>query len=460
MIDIKLIRENPELVRKNLKNRGMSEKSLDELLVLDKEWRELKQKNDRLRAERNKISEEINQAKKQKNNKKAEELIKKAQEIPQKIADNEKGLSELEEKRDYLWRELPNIADKRIPVGDASKNKVIKIYGKPTKFKFKVKDHADLLEALDLLDTKKAAEVSTSRFYYLKGDLVKLNYALINFAIDFIRKKGFMMIQPPFMLRRDILAGAMPLGTFEGAIYKIDGEDLYLIGTSEHALNAYYVNETLAEKKLPIRLSGISTCFRKEAGTHGKDEKGIFRVHQFEKVEQFVFCKPEDSWKEFDFLLNNSIEIFKALKIPFRTVDLSTGDITRVATRTVDLEGWFPSQNTYRELGSCSNCLDYQARRSNIRYQDKSELKFVYTLNNTAIATERMIACLVENNQQKDGSIKVPKALWKYTGFKEIKAEKKKEKKEKKKSNKKVKKKIKIIKKKRARKENKKAKKK
>lgn len=424
MIDIKLIRENPKIVRENLKNRGMSEKSLDEFIALDKEWRELKQKNDNLRAERNKISEEINQARKQKNNKKAEELIKKAKEIPRKIEENEQRLSKIEKKRDYLWRELPNIADKRIPVGDASKNKTLKIYGKPKKFNFKIKDHADLLENLNLLDTKKAAEVAGSRFYYLKGDLVKLNYALINFAIDFMRKKEFIMIQPPFMLRRDILAGAMPLGTFEGAIYKIDGEDLYLIGTSEHALNAYYINETIVEKNLPIRISGMSTCFRKEAGTHGKDEKGIFRVHQFEKIEQFVFCKPEDSWKEFDFLLNNTIEIFKQLEIPFRTVNLSTGDITRVATRTVDLEGWFPSQNTYRELGSCSNCLDYQARRSNTRYQDKSELKFVHTLNNTAIATERMIACLVENHQQKDGNIKIPKSLWKYTGFKEIKVKK------------------------------------
>ncbi len=415
MLDIKLIRENPKLIKENLRKRGMDEKDVDVLLNLDRGWRELKQQNDSLRAERNKISEKINEAKKRKDEKEAGKLIKEAQEIPQKIADNEKKLQELEEKRNYLWRELPNIADKRIPVGDASKNKVLKVFKKPTKFKFKPKDHSDLLENLGLLDTKKAAEVSTSRFYYLKGDLVKLNYALINFAIDFMRKKGFTMIQPPFMLRRDILAGAMPLGTFEGAIYKIDGEDLYLIGTSEHALNAYYVNEVIAENKLPIRVSGMSTCFRKEAGTHGKDEKGIFRVHQFEKVEQFIFCKPEDSWKEFDLILNNSIEIFKQLEIPFRSVDLSTGDITRVAARTADLEGWFPSQNAYRELGSCSNCLDYQARRSNIKYQAKNELKFVHTLNNTAIATERMIACLVENFQQADGSIKIPKALWKYT---------------------------------------------
>jgi seryl-tRNA synthetase len=249
---------------------------------------------------------------------------------------------------------------------------------------------------------------------------VKLNYALINFTIDFMKKKGFTMVQPPFMLRRDVLAGALPLGAFAETIYKIDGEDLYLIGTSEHALNSYYMNEVINVDE-PVRLSGVSSCFRKEAGTHGKDEKGIFRVHQFEKIEQFSFCKPEDSWKEFDWLLNNSIEIFKLLNLPFRTVVLASGDTGRVPTKTIDLEGWFPAQNAYRELGSCSNCLDFQARRSNIKYNDKSGLKFVNTLNNTAIATERMMACIAENNQQADGSIKIPKALWKYTGFKEIK---------------------------------------
>jgi len=430
MIDIKLIRENPKIVRENLKNRGMSEKSLDEFINLDKEWRELKNEVDKLRAERNKISEQINQAKKQK--KDASQLIKKAQEIPQKIADNEKRLLELEEKRDFSWKEIPNIIDKSVPVGDVSKNKIIKKFGKPKKFSFKIKDHADLLEPLDLLDTKKASEVAGSRFYYLKGELVKLNYAVISFALDFLRKKGFNLMQPPYMLRKEILAGAIPLTAFEEMIYKIEGEDLYLIGTAEHALNAYHSNETINVNK-PIRYAGISPCFRKEAGAHGKDTKGIFRTHQFEKIEQFVFCKPEDSWKEFNLILKNSEEMLKALEIPFRFVILSSGDTGRVSTKTIDFEGWFPSGKCYRELGSCSNCLDYQARRSNIRYQDKSELKFVHTLNNTAIATERMIACLVENNQQKDGSIKIPKALWKYTGFKEIKAKIVKEKKIKKK---------------------------
>ena len=426
MIDIKLIRENPEIVRENLKNRGMSEKDVDNLISLDKKWRDVKNEVDKLRARRNKISEEINQAKKQKKN--IDSLIKEAKDIPKKIEELEKELKELAEKRDSLWREMPNLIDKSVPIGDASKNKVIKVFKKPKKFSFKVKDHADLLEALDLLNTKKASEIAGSRFYYLKGDLVKLNYAIINFALDYLRKKSFQLMQPPLMLRREILGGAIPLAAFEEMIYKIDGEDLYLIGTAEHALNAYHSNEVINVNK-PIRYAGISSCFRKELGSHGKDTKGIFRVHHFEKVEQFVFCKPEDSWKEFDLILKNSEELLKALEIPFRFVILASGDTGRVPTKTIDFECWFPVGNCYRELGSCSNCLDYQARRSNIRYQDKSELKFVNTLNNTAIATERMIACLVENNQQKDGSIKIPKALWKYTGFKEIKAKKQNEKK-------------------------------
>jgi|SRR3989344_2882886 len=426
MIDIKLIRENPEIVRKSQKNRGMSEKEVDQLIKLDKEWRDIKGESDKLRSRRNKISEEINQAKKQK--KSVDSLIKEAKEIPQKIEDLEKKLNELAEKRDSLWREIPNIIDKSVPIGDVSKNKVIKVFGKPKKFGFNLKDHSDLLEPLNLLDTKKASEVAGSRFYYLKGDLVKLNYALINFALGHLMKKGFTLIQPPFMLRREVLGGAIPLAAFEEMIYKIDGEDLYLIGTAEHALNAYHSNETINVNK-PIRYAGISSCFRKELGSHGKDTKGIFRVHQFEKIEQFVFCKPEDSWKEFDLILKNSEELLKALEIPFRFVILASGDTGRVPTKTIDFECWFPVGKCYRELGSCSNCLDYQARRSNIRYQNKSELKFVHTLNNTAIATERMIACLVENNQQKDGSIKIPKALWKYTGFKEIKSKVVKEKK-------------------------------
>lgn len=423
MLDIKFIREHPKEVKESLKKRGMDEKEVDKLLVLDEKWRAVIKETEETRAQRNKISESINAAKKQ--GKKVDDLIKKAKEIPKKLIDLEKELKEMEEKRAFILENIPNIVDKSVPVGDPSKNKLIKVIGKPKKFAFPVKGHEELLVALDDLDMERAAKVAGARFYYLKRDLVKLNYAIINMVLDMFRKKGFILMQPPYMLNREALKGAVTLAAFEEMIYKIENEDLYLIGTAEHALNAYYMNETLNAEELPIRFAGISPCFRKEAGAHGKDTKGIFRIHQFEKVEQFVFCKPKDSWKEFDLLLNNTVEIFKALEIPIRTVILSSEDMGRVATKTVDVEGWFPTSNSYRELGSCSNCLDYQARRSNIKYEDKGTREFLHTLNNTAIATERALVALVENHQQKDGSIKIPKALQKYTGFKEIKAEKK-----------------------------------
>ncbi len=417
MIDIKLIRESPNVVKESQRKRGLKEEDVDEALSLDKQWRELKEEVDKLRNKRNNISKEISEAKKAGKN--ADSLVKEARKIPQILEEKEKFMEELKEKRDFLLKDIPNIVEQSVPVGDASNNKIIKKYGKIKKLKMP-KDHADILEGLGLLDTKKASEVAGSRFYYLKGELVKLNFAIINFALDFLKSKGFTLVQPPYMLRKKALEGAIPLGAFEEMIYKIDGEDLYLIGTAEHALNAYYMDEVV--ENLPVRFAGVSPCFRKEAGSHGKDTKGIFRVHQFEKIEQFIFCKPGESWREFELILKNSEEILKKLEIPFRFVVLASKDMGRVPTKTIDFEGWFPSHGAYRELGSCSNCLDYQARRSNIKYREGNESKFVHTLNNTAIATERMIACIVDNNQQKDGSIKIPKVLVKYmNGKKAIK---------------------------------------
>ncbi len=422
MLDIKLFRENPKIIKESQKKRGLNEKDVDSVLELDKKWRSLKEEVDSLRNKRNKLSQKINLEKK--SGKNTDSLLKEAREIPNILEEKEKHMSELKNQRDFLLREIPNIVDKSVPVGDASKNKVIEKIGNIKKFNFITKDHADILENLNILDTKKASEVSGSRFYYLKGNLVKLNYAIINLALDFLKKQDFTLIQTPYMLRKDVLAGALPLGAFQDNIYKIENEDLYLIGTAEHAINAYHFDEILNANSLPLRYAGISPCFRKEAGTHGKDTKGIFRVHQFEKIEQFVFCSPEQSWKEFSIILENTKSLFRKLEIPFRVVILSSQEMGRVATKTIDLEGWFPSQNDYKELASCSNCLDYQARRSNTKFQDKDEIKFAHTLNNTAIATERMISCLVDNHQQEDGSIKIPKALWKYTGFKEIKPKK------------------------------------
>ncbi len=324
-----------------------------------------------------------------------------------------------------MWKNIPNIVSKDVPAGGEEKNKVLKIFRKPSKKKLE-KGHAEIMESYGLIDTEKAAQVAGSRFYYMKGDLVKLNLALINFAIDFLAKKGFAPMQTPYMLSRKALEGAITLDAFEEAIYKIEGEDLYLIGTAEHAINAYKSDEIIKSKELPLKFVGFSTNFRKEAGSHSKDTKGIFRIHQFDKIEQFVFCKPENSWKEFDSVLKNSIEIYKALGIPFRVVLLSAGETSKTAAKTVDLEGWYPSQRKYRELGSCSNCLDYQARRSNIRYEDAGKIDFVHTINNTAIATQRMMTCMIENNLQNDGSIKFPIKLWKYMGKKKISGLKKK----------------------------------
>ena len=418
MIDIKLARENPDLVKENLKKRLQDDKQIDLLLNLDTDWKNVKKQVDELRAKHNQVNRKINEAKKK--NMSILALLGEAKDIPKKIEEKEEQLKFFDKERIELWKKIPNFIDKSVPVGDEKKNKVLKKYGEITKKKIK-DGHAEILESLGLIDTKKAGEVSGSRFYYLKKELVRLNYALISFALDFLEKKKLQLVQPPYMLKKEVLEGATTFDVFEEAIYKIEDENLYLIGTAEHALNALKFNEVIDTKELPLRFAGVSSCFRKEAGAHGKDTKGIFRVHQFEKVEQFVFCKPENSWKEFELLLNNSIELFKKLEIPFRTVVLASGDTGKVSAKTIDLEGWFPSQGAYKELGSCSNCLDYQARRSNTRFQDGSELKFVHTLNNTAVATERMMTCLVENNIQKNGSIKIPKVLVPYmNGLKKI----------------------------------------
>ncbi len=422
MLDIELFRTKPEIIRESQKKRNLPIEPVNQIIDLDNHWREVLQKLEKLKHSRNIASENINKMKKA--GKSAEAEIKKVKKIVDEIQVLGKEAEEFKAKRDELLLEIPNVADKSVPVGNATKNKLLRKWGKLKKYNFKLKGHEELGEALDIIDIERAAKAAGARFYYLKGDLVRLNYAIISFALDLLKKKGFTLMQPPYMLRRDVLSGAIPLSAFEEMIYKIQDEDLYLIGTAEHALNAYYNHEVLPAEKLPIRFAGISPCFRKEAGAHGKDTKGIFRTHQFEKVEQFVFCRPENAWKEFDLMLGNTEAIFKALEIPYRTVILSSEEMGRVPVKTVDLEGWFPTQNTYRELGSCSNCTDYQARRSSIKFTNKGRTAFVATLNNTAIATERAIACFLENHQQKDGSIKIPKALWKYTGFKEIKAKK------------------------------------
>lgn len=425
MLDINLIREKPNLVKASEKKRGKDIKIVDRVLTLDKQWRQLKQEVDNLRHKRNQISQEINQAKKK--SKDIKGLIQEAKQIPDKIREINRRAEKLIEERDSLRYQIGNILHKTVP----QKDKVIRTSGKKTTFKFKPKSHVDLLKDLDLADTEKASQVSGTRFYYLKNELVILNFALQKFAFDLLMKKKYKPIFTPFMLTEKAMRGASELADFRDQLYKIEGEDLYLVATAEQSIIAYHYNEMIPESKLPLKYVGFSTNFRKEAGSHGKDTKGIFRIHQFDKVEQIIFSTPENSWKFHEEMTKNSEEIFKKLKIPYRIVNISAKEMNDNGSKKYDLEAWFPFQKQYREVGSGTNCTDYQARKSKIRLARKNKIEFPHILNCTAIATERVLACILENYQQKDGSVKVPECLQKYAGFRIIKPKQAKIKKQK-----------------------------
>lgn len=415
MIDINLLREKPEIVRKDLKKRGDSEKLkwVDEILKMDKKWRDVKGKADKLRSQRNELSMAINKAKKEGKN--AKDLIKKAKDLPGKIEKKEEKAEELKKEiENYLMR-LPNILHKSVPKGkDDSENVEVRKWGKKPKFKFPVKNHVDILENLGMADFDRSGKISGTGFYFLKGDIVLLEQALMRFALEIMRGKNFVLIYPPLMMRRKPYEGVTDLSDFGTMMYKIDKEDEYLIATAEHPLVAQHSKEIFEEKDLPVKYAGISPCFRKEIGSHGIDEKGIFRTHQFNKAEQVVICKPEESWKIHEELIKNAEEIFKALELPYRIVNICTGDIGTVAAKKYDLEVWLPHQEEYREMVSASNATDYQARRLKIRFRGKNGLELAHTLNSTAVALGRMMAAILENFQQKDGSVKVPKVLWPY----------------------------------------------
>ncbi len=421
MLDIRFVRENPALVKKDLEKRGDKEKQgwIGDLLGKDREYRKLLRDSEQLRARRNQISKEIMEAKKA--GKSTDKLLKEAKSIPAKIKDNETNLISLKEKIGYCLLRLPNILHESVPKGkDDSENKVLREAGKKPNFSFKPQSHVDLLEKLGIGDIPRAAKVAGARFYYLKGELVLLDQAVLRFALDKLNEKGYTPILPPFMMRRKPYEGVTDLGDFEDVMYKIEGEDLYLIATSEHPLAAMHMDELFEQNELPIKYAGISPCFRKEAGAHGKDTKGIFRVHQFNKVEQFIFCRPDESWKLHDELIANAEEVFKSLEIPYRVVSICTGDIGTVAAKKYDIEAWMPAQNTYREMASCSNCTAYQAARLNIRYRTNKGNRHIHTLNSTAVATPRALVAILENFQEEDGGIKIPKALHPYLPFKEI----------------------------------------
>lgn len=428
MIDIKLIRENPNLIKANIKKKFQDEKIklVDEVKKLDEKWRNIKFRADRLRSERNKISKEINRLKKVKKDKEANELIKRAKIIPNKIKDIENKTKSIEKKIKNIISQIPNMISKKTPVGkDETKNKVIKKSGKIPKFKFKLKNHVELLENLGLIDFDASAKVSGNGFYYLKQELALLNQALIQFAIDFMKKKHYIYIETPLMLNEKAIYASMDKETIKNSVYSIKGEDLNLIGTSEQSLLAMHSGKTIKESELPKKYFSYSMCFRKEIGSHGINEKGLWRTHQFNKVEQFIFCEPKDSEKLYDELQKNAEEIYKALKIPYRIFECCSGDLADWKYRSSDLEVYRPTTKDYGEIGSLSNCTDYQARKLNIKCVNRHGYRrILHTLNNTALATSRTMVAIIENNQQKDGSIKIPKVLWKYTGFKEIKKKK------------------------------------
>jgi seryl-tRNA synthetase len=423
MLDIKLIRENPELIKSNLAKRGNPDilQMLEDLITIDKDWRLNLTKLNELRHDRKLVTIEI--AKLKKASKEATDEFTRAEDIDVKIKIVEKQVTEQEQKtHDYLLR-LPNLLDDSVPLGkDSNDNIQVKTWGKIPQFTFPIKNHIDLALNLDLIDMERAGKVSGSRFFYLKNEVAMLDMALMSFAIEELSKKGYTPVIPPYLMKREAYEGVTALGDFEEVLYKVENEDLYLIATSEHPMAAMIMNETLKEADMPLKLAGISTCFRKEAGAHGKDTRGIFRTHQFNKIEQFIFCKPEDSPKLHEELLLNAEELLQKIGLAYRVVNVCTGDIGTVAAKKYDIEAWMPAQNGYREVVSCSNCTDYQGRRLGIRYREKEGAPpkgFVHTLNSTAIATGRTIVTILENNQQEDGTINIPEALRKYMGNRE-----------------------------------------
>ena len=423
MIDIKLIRENPELVKENIRKKFRDEKLplVDEVLKLDGEWRKLKHDEDDLRSSRNKISLEISKMKKSGEEEKMKSLILNARGMPEKIEKIRDRRKKLEEGIKKIMLQIPNIIHESVPIGrNDSENREIKKIGKPRKFNFPLKSHVELGEELGMLDCDYSAKISGNGFYFLKGDLALLNVALINFARDFMVERGFEYVEPPLMIRREVLEGVFSKEDIENMTYGIDGEDLYLIATSEHPLIGQFINRTLAGKELPVKQTGYSMCFRKEIGSSGIDEKGIYRTHQFNKQEMIVICRPEESYEWYDGMLETSVDFFRNLKLPFRILECCSGDLADIKAKSCDLEAWSPRQEEYFEITSLTNMEEAQARRLNVRIEEKGRRIFAHTLNNTVIATSRALVAIMENNQQKDGSIKIPKILHKYVNGKKI----------------------------------------
>lgn len=422
MLDVRLLRDSPDVIRNDLKKRGWMERLplVDEAAASDAEWRQAKKRVDDLRHSQNKLTAEVAALKRE--GKDVQGKLAEVKGIPQEIAELEKRADGLQTRVREILMSLPNILHESVPVGpDESGNVTVRAWGKAREFDFPPKDHQDLLGALGLIDMERAAKISGARFFFLKGEAMMLEQSIMRYAVDFLSGRGFTAVAPPLMMRKDAYAGVVDLSDFGPVIYKLEGDDQYLIATSEHPLVAMHMDEILAGDSLPIKYCGFSPNFRVEAGAHGKDTKGIFRTHQFYKVEQVVFAKPEESWRLHEELIGNAESIFQSLGLHYRVVNICTGDIGTVAAKKYDLEAWMPTQGRFREMVSCSNVTDYQARRLMIRYREKpgTEPAFVHTLNSTAVTTRALVA-IVENFQQKDGSIAIPKPLVPYMGGREL----------------------------------------
>jgi len=397
-------------------------KFVDQVIQIDNKWRKTIHDMEKLKAERNKVSKEISVLKK--TGKSGVTKIHAMKKVVQDIKDLQVKADKLIVQRDEVRYTVGNILHKSVPVAKTEEgNEIVRKIGRIPKFKFPIKHQVDLLLDLDLADFDKAAKVSGARFYYLKNELVLLNFSILRYAMDILVKQRFTPMWTPVLMRHEPMKAAAELGDFKEQLYKIQDEDLYLIATSEQTLATFHMNDVFNWKELPKSYTAYSSCFRKEAGSHGKDTKGIFRVHQFDKIEQYVFCHPDESWKWHEKMIKVTEDIMKGLEIPYQVVNIASGEMNDNGAKKYDIEGWFPAQNKYRELCSGTNVTDYQARKVNVKFDDRDgQRKVVHTLNCTAVASERTMACLLENNQQKDGSIKIPKALWKYTGFKVIKS--------------------------------------
>ena len=419
MIDIKFLRENPEVVKQNIKNKFQDRKLplVDEVIELDKEARAVQQEADDLRANKNKISKQIGALMAQGKKDEAEEVKKQVTENANRLNELEKKESELQVKIKEIMMTIPNIIDPSVPIGkDDSENVEIQKYGDPFVPDFEIPYHTEIMEKLNGIDLDAARRVAGNGFYYLMGDIARLHSAVLAYARDFMINRGFTYVIPPFMIRSDVVTGVMSFDEMDAMMYKIEGEDLYLIGTSEHSMIGRFIDTIVPEEQLPKTLTSYSPCFRKEKGAHGIEERGVYRIHQFEKQEMIVVCKPEESKMWFDKLWQNTVDLFRSMDIPVRTLECSAGDRADLKVKSIDVEAWSPRQKKYFEVGSCSNLGDAQARRLKIRVNGKDGKYFAHTLNNTVVAPPRMLIAFLENNLNEDGSIRIPEVLRPYMG--------------------------------------------